>query len=181
MKIYTKTGDAGETGLFGGARVQKDHLRIQSYGTLDELNAAIGIATATDSSFLPEEFSGIQAEIFQLGAELATPADKKVSTALIEPAEIEKLEHSIDAMEKELSPLKTFILPGGTLLAAQLHLARTICRRAERELVVLNRVQPLRPAVLQYVNRLSDFLFVASRFANHSANIPDIPWNPKKS
>lgn len=181
MKIYTKTGDAGETGLCGGERVKKDHLRIQSYGTLDELNAAIGIATATDADFLAGDFSRIQSELFQLGTELATPSDKKIPIDVIQPPAIESLEHAIDSMEKSLPPLKSFILPGGTLLAAQLHLARTICRRAERELVVLNRAEPLRAVVLQYVNRLSDYLFVASRFANHSKKVSDIPWLPKKN
>lgn len=182
MKIYTKHGDQGETGLFGGDRVPKDHLRIQAYGTLDELNAALGLAlaSAAGSTVLDANFTArlrrIQAELFQLGAELATPQGKKVPIALVGLAEVELQEKEIDEMEKSLAPLKAFVLPGGTLIAAQLHLARTICRRAERELVNLHRTEPLRPVVLQYVNRLSDTLFVMSRFANHQAKIEDIPW-----
>lgn len=182
MKIYTKQGDAGETGLYGGERVPKDHLRIQAYGTLDELNAALGLALAPFPDVgldakLAERLRRIQAELFQLGAELATPSGKKISTAVVSLNEVTQMEVEIDEMEKSLPKLMSFILPGGSHLAAQLHVARTVCRRAERELVVLNRAEPLRPVVMQYVNRLSDYLFVSSRFANYLEKIADIPWN----
>ncbi|MBS1961407.1 MAG: cob(I)yrinic acid a,c-diamide adenosyltransferase [Bdellovibrionales bacterium] len=170
MKIYTKKGDQGETGLFGGDRVPKDHLRIRAYGTLDELNAALGLVTGD------ARVRRIQGELFQLGAELATPRGKTASVALVDLAEVRALETEIDAMEKLLSPLTHFILPGGTPAASYLHVARTICRRAEREIVILHRAEPLRPVVLEYVNRLSDYLFVAARAANHAAGVADVPW-----
>jgi cob(I)alamin adenosyltransferase len=182
MKIYTKRGDEGETGLYGGDRVPKDHFRIRSYGTLDELNAALGVVLASmddstkSSSAISQRLVRIQGELFQLGAELATPRGKRVSTQVISAADITRLEGEIDEMEKNLPPLQTFILPGGTPGAAHLHLARTICRRAEREIVILHRAEPLPPHPLQYVNRLSDYLFVAARFLNHRAGQPDVPW-----
>ncbi len=178
MKIYTKGGDTGETSLRGGVRVPKDELRIRSYGTLDELNAVIGLAL-TESS-IPKDVQKallrVQAELFQLGAELATPRGKNPGMALIEQSHVEALEKEIDTMENEMSPLKTFILPGGSRPSALLHLARTVSRRAERELVTLNRAEPLRNEVLQYVNRLSDYFFVNARFMNHCSKVNDIPW-----
>jgi cob(I)alamin adenosyltransferase len=174
MKIYTKKGDQGETGLFGGDRVPKDHLRIRAYGTLDELNAALGLA-APGPEF-GDRIRRIQGELFQLGAELATPRGKTVSIALIEAPHVSRLETEIDAMEKTLPALTHFILPGGTATASAFHLARTICRRAERELVILHRAEPLRAVVLEYVNRLSDYLFVCSRFANATAKVADVLW-----
>ena len=178
MKIYTKGGDAGETGLYGGDRVPKDHHRIRTYGTLDELNSALGLAQAAGG--LPGELAArlgrIQGELFQLGAELATPRGKEVKTAAIDDPHIALLESEIDSMEAALEPLKTFILPGGSPGASFLHLARSISRRAERELVSLNRAEPTRTAVMKYVNRLSDYLFVCARFANHLAKTRDIPW-----
>jgi len=178
MKIYTKKGDTGETGLHGGGRVPKDNLRISTYGTLDELNAILGMVTSdkTLPADLKLRLTRIQAELFQLGAELATPIGKSVGIALIGQTQIEAMEYEIDRMEVALSPLKTFILPGGSLSAAQLHLARTVSRRAERELVTLHRTEPARPEVLQYVNRLSDYLFVCARFANFESGMADIPW-----
>lgn len=183
MKIYTKKGDQGETGLFGGDRVPKDHLRIRAYGTLDELNAALGLAGAVGapSAETSAWLRRVQGELFQLGAELATPRGKTVSVALVDALEVARLEAEIDGMERSLKPLTQFILPGGTPLAALLHCARTVCRRAERELVVLHRAEPLRPVALEYVNRLSDALFVASRFANHSAKIDDAIWSKPSS
>jgi cob(I)alamin adenosyltransferase len=174
MKIYTKKGDQGETSLFGGVRVPKDHLRIRAYGTLDELNAALGLVASSPE--FGDRLRRIQGELFQLGGELATPRGKDPTTALVAGGEVALLETEIDTMEKSLKPLTHFILPGGAVGAARLHVARTICRRAERELVVLNRAEPLRPAVLEYVNRLSDYLFVASRFANHAAKVEDVLW-----
>lgn len=180
MKIYTKGGDHGQTGLFGGQRVPKDHLRLHTYGTFDELNAVLGLVLAepglADASPVREALQRVQHELFQLGAELATPPGKTVSIRLIEAGDIEALEREIDRMEAGLEPLKTFILPGGSRAAAVLHLARTVCRRAERELVVLHRSEPVRTEVLGYVNRLSDYLFVAARKANAELKVADIPW-----
>jgi cob(I)alamin adenosyltransferase len=178
MKIYTKKGDAGETGLFGNVRVPKDDPRIETYGTFDELNALLGLVRAeggfpekTDATLLR-----VQNELFQLGAELATPRGKSSGVTLIDASRIEKLEKEIDEMEEKLQPLKTFILPGGSKPSAFLHLARTICRRAERSLISLNRSEPVRPEVLQYVNRLSDHLFVCARFVNFSQKVTDVAW-----
>ncbi len=178
MKIYTKTGDAGQTGLFGGERVSKDHLRIRTYGTLDELNASLGIVLSNPSlaSDLRFILNRIQGELFQLGAELATPKNKEVKTELLGASHIVALEAEIDQMESSMKPLKSFILPGGTPDASNLHLARAISRRAERELVSLNRTEEVRPEALQYVNRLADHLFVCARYANHVAKVEDIPW-----
>ena len=180
MKIYTKKGDAGETGLYGGARVSKDDLRIRAYGSFDELNACLGLILSEPAlpARLKNPLSRVQSELFQLGAELATPRGK-TPTVMLEDSQTEELEHEIDAMEKELTPLKTFILPGGSRASALIHLARTVSRRAERELVTLNRAEPQRPAVLMYVNRLSDFLFVCARFANLKGKIKDVPWISK--
>ena len=178
MKIYTKKGDAGETGLFGNIRVPKDDARIQTYGTFDELNAIIGLVIAEGE--LPKQTSTtllrIQNELFQLGAELATPRGKTSGVTLIDADRIKELENEIDAMEAKLQPLKTFILPGGAKSSALLHFARTICRRAERSLISLNRADSVRAEVLQYVNRLSDHLFVCARFANASQKVNDVAW-----
>jgi cob(I)alamin adenosyltransferase len=168
MKIYTKQGDAGETGLYGNVRVPKDDLRIRSYGTLDELNASLGLVVC-ESGLSPELRScilRIQGELFQIGAELATPRGKSVGIRLVAQDEIDRLEKEIDAMEAKLTPLKTFILP----------LARTVSRRAEREMVTLNRAEPQRPAALMYMNRLSDHLFVCARYACQESGVADIPW-----
>lgn len=188
MKIYTKGGDSGETGLFGGKRVPKDDLRICTYGTVDELNAVLGVVLSRlkdQSTFqkIAEDLLRIQNELFQLGAELATPKDKNPGIELIDPHHCQTLEKEIDQMEKQLKPLKTFILPGGGEIAGWFHLARTVCRRAERNLISLNREEPVRPDLLQYVNRLSDYFFVLARFANHLMEIEDVPWisHKKKS
>lgn len=180
MKIYTKKGDAGETGLFGNVRVPKDDHRIRSYGTLDELNATLGLVLSDESlsGELRARLLRLQGELFQLGAELATPRGRSVSIRLIGEAEIGRLEVEIDAMEARLAPLKSFILPGGVRVSSLLHLARTVSRRAERDVVGLNRAEPQRPAVLQYMNRLSDFLFVCARYANLEAGVADVPWMP---
>lgn len=183
MKIYTKRGDTGETGLFGGERVQKDHLRIRTYGTLDELNSVLGVLQAQPGvpGSLRETIARVQAELFQLGAELATPRGKSVPSGLLGDTEIQRLEQAIDSMEAVLPPLQSFILPGGSLAASYLHLARTVARRGERELVALNRAEPLREPVLRYLNRLSDHLFVAARFANFEAKVADVPWSAPKA
>ena len=178
MKIYTKSGDQGETGLIGGVRVAKDDHRIRTYGTLDELNAILGMILA-DASLAQEirvRILRIQGELFQLGAELATPRNKRSLSALIEASHVSALESEIDVMEASLSPLKTFILPGGTMASSQVHFARTVSRRAERELITLNRAEPCRPVVLQYLNRLSDYLFVTARYVNQVQGGKDTPW-----
>ena len=178
MKIYTKKGDTGETALYGGSRVSKDDLRIQAYGTLDELNAVLGMILSQDSVpvFVHDSLLRIQGELFQLGAELATPPGKPIRIRLIQDEQVTQLEHEIDQMESELSPLKTFILPGGSPATSITHLARTVSRRAEREVITLHHSTPLRDMVLQYLNRLSDFLFVTARYLNLKTNCTDIPW-----
>ncbi len=178
MKIYTKAGDAGETGLYGNVRVSKDDQRIRSYGTLDELNAALGVALSEAGLQvqLQTQLKRVQCELFQLGGELATPRGKNSGMMLIGQEEIATLEKEIDAMELSLAPLKSFIMPGGSRSSALLHLARTVSRRAEREVVTLNRADPQRAEVIQYMNRLSDYLFVCARFANQSAGVADVPW-----
>jgi cob(I)alamin adenosyltransferase len=175
VKIYTRTGDSGETSLFGGARVRKDDARIEAYGTIDELNSVLGVARASwPSSSLDGQFHSIQSDLFDIGAHLASPGTSRFAGPA--PTRVAALEHDIDAMESELSPLKTFILPGGTLAAAQLHVARTVCRRAERLVVSLNDDNDATKASITYLNRLSDFLFVAARFANHENGVADVPW-----
>jgi cob(I)alamin adenosyltransferase len=182
MKIYTKKGDEGLTGLFGGDRVPKDDLRIRTYGTYDELNSVLGwvVVELAPTSVLKARLLRLQSELFQVGAELATPRGKKILTPLVEESHIESMEQEIDEMESQLNPLKNFILPGGSRSAALLHLARTVSRRAERELVTLHRAEPQRAEVLRYGNRLSDYLFVSARFANFELKVEDVPWvSPK--
>jgi cob(I)alamin adenosyltransferase len=176
VKIYTRTGDSGETSLFGGARVRKDDARIEAYGTIDELNSCLGVARATwPASSLDGQFHAIQSDLFDIGAHLASPGTSRFAGPSAE--RVTSLERDIDAMESELAPLKTFILPGGTLVAAQLHVARTVCRRAERLVVSLNDADDATTKLsITYLNRLSDFLFVAARFANHKSGVADVPW-----
>jgi cob(I)alamin adenosyltransferase len=184
MKIYTKSGDAGETGLYGGARVPKDDLRLRTYGTLDELNSVLGVVLAEEGDWVPEmapRLLRIQGELFQLGAELATQRGKQVGIPLIDAERVNQMEQEIDTMEAELPPLKNFILPGGLKPAAFLHLARTVSRRAERELISLHRAEPLRPVILQYMNRLSDYFFVTARYTNHRFGCKDTPWEMRHS
>lgn len=181
MKIYTKTGDQGQTGLFGGPRVAKDHARIEAYGTVDELNAALGVARCqTPPDEMGRLLTRIQNELFDLGAELATPDASQRDMVKISQSHIEAQEAAIDQFESSLPPLKQFILPGGTPLAAHLHLARTICRRAERRLVTLvaSDLTEHSPLTLVYLNRLSDLLFVLARAANAAAGETDMPWRP---
>ena len=179
MKIYTKTGDAGETGLFAGARVRKDDVRIEAYGTVDELNAALGVAR---SEMLPPEIEQtlerVQSELFSVGAELATPEPAKHGMALIGEIQIRKLEAAIDHLEAGLPPLKQFILPAGSRSGALLHLARGICRRAERRVVTLANPPEvaISLALITYLNRLGDYLFVAARFANQEAKAIEMKW-----
>jgi cob(I)alamin adenosyltransferase len=180
VKIYTKTGDAGQTSLFGGARVAKNDPRIEAYGTVDELNSLLGVVRATNpapSADLDTDLAAVQSDLFEVGAHLASPGTSRFSG--VEPARIEALEQRIDAMTAELSPLTSFILPGGSLLAAQLHVARTICRRAERLVVGLEDASEATLSTVRYLNRLSDYLFTAARFANHLAATPDVPWTKR--
>jgi cob(I)alamin adenosyltransferase len=179
MKIYTKTGDRGETGLFGGARVSKASARVNAYGDVDELNSVLGVVCAhvQDASRLAE-LRSIQCDLFAVGAELAKNPDKDVDLGvpLVSDADIERLERSIDACDRVLTPLKTFILPGGSMAAAFLHVARTTCRRAERWVVSLAQTEVVRPELVRYLNRLSDLLFTLARAENQRANIADVPW-----
>ncbi len=182
MKIYTKTGDGGETGLFGGPRVRKSDARVEAYGDVDELNAAVGAARAlVEDPEIDAHLARVQEELFRVGAELATPRDAKARAALppLEAASTARLEEAIDAWERELPPLANFVLPGGTRTAAALHLARTVCRRAERRAVALAGDAQVDPAALAYLNRLSDFLFVAARLANRRAHREEPLWDPR--
>ena len=183
MKIYTRTGDGGDTGLFGGGRVPKHDRRVEAYGQVDELNAAIGVALAQEPrTFCRELLETIQKDLFTIGAELATPDAKKLAKALGGPplgaAQVAALEAAIDHYEPQLPALKQFILPGGVPKGAALHLARTVCRRAERAVVELQRAQETGglSSVVPYLNRLSDLLFVLARVANHAAGTSDVPW-----
>lgn len=181
MKIYTKTGDDGTTGLFGGGRVKKASSRVEAYGTVDELNATVGIARATKLDPLAEDIlAQVQVDLFTLGAELATVPGKeeKLSMQLLDDEDAQRLEHAIDEAEKDLAPLRSFVLPGGSPQAAALHLSRTVCRRAERALFAIDDT-PARGATVIYLNRLSDLLFTLARHANHKAGVPDVPWVPR--
>ena len=176
MKIYTKTGDSGETGLFGGGRVPKDHLRVRAYGEVDELNATLGFAaTLEPAAFESSLLQAIQRDLFTMGAELATPDSSKLRERL-EAAHVGALEKVIDRHEARLTPLKNFILPGGAPKAAALHVARTVCRRAERAVVGLKHEQPINDSIIHYLNRLSDLLFVLARAVNAQTGHADITW-----
>ncbi len=180
-KIYTRTGDSGETGLFGGGRVAKDHVRVSAYGTVDELNASVGTAVAAvDDARIREWLRTIQHDLFVLGSILATPLrpDGSVHSYLppLPSPRIAEMEGWIDAADEELPPLTEFILPGGNAGAAELHRARTVCRRAEREVVGLARDETVDPDVIRYLNRLSDLLFALARLENHRAGVADVIW-----
>ncbi len=178
MKIYTKSGDKGDTSLFGGQRVPKDALRIEAYGTVDELNSVLGIVRADGIGKPLDHILGtLQDELFVLGADLATPRSlQRKGLKRIGKKEAEFIEGTIDALEKQLKPLKSFILPGGSPVAARLHFARTVCRRAERVVVRLSRNEDIGEDCMVFLNRLSDLLFVLARFANHSANVSEVKW-----
>lgn len=176
MKIYTKTGDSGKTGLWGGTRVDKDAPRVHAYGTVDECNAAIGVARASGiDPELDQLLAGIQSMLFVVGADL-TAIEDSPHIPRVQAADAAALEQIIDQLEGTLEPLRQFILPGGSPAAAHLHLARTICRRAERAVVALDRDEPVNSEVLIYLNRLSDCLFVLARSANARASTPDVAW-----
>lgn len=184
QRIYTRTGDAGETGLFGGGRVSKAHPRVEAYGEVDELNAVLGCVLAVlDDDGIAELLTAVQADLFAIGAHLATPPPegKRRSPWLPElpSARIPELERWIDAAEAELEPLRAFILPGGSQAGATLHLARTVCRRAERRVTAFAAEADVDPAILVYLNRLSDVLFVAARLANARAGVAEARWEPR--
>lgn len=179
-RIYTRTGDRGETGLIGGQRVPKDHPRVEAYGAADELNAHLGVVRALlDDAGMQQVLDDVQRRLFDLGAELATPSGQSGVPSVITPAQIDEMERIIDRYQDTLPPLREFILPGGTSLAASLHVARAVARRAERRLVALARAEPVSPDLLRYLNRLSDLLFVLARAANRRVGRPDVIW--KKS
>ncbi|HEY8284773.1 MAG TPA: cob(I)yrinic acid a,c-diamide adenosyltransferase [Chloroflexota bacterium] len=185
MKIYTKAGDAGETALFGGLRVRKDIPRVEAYGTVDELNACLGLAVAVagDHPAIQALLARVQSELFDVGAELSTPPERArdrlaARVPLMDAARVETLEVEIDRFEAELAPLKTFILPGGTPASAALHLGRTVCRRAERRVITLAAEDEVNPEIGRYMNRLSDLLFVLARVANRRAGVEDVTWQP---
>ena len=181
MKIYTRTGDAGDTGLFGGGRVPKDDDRVEAYGDVDELNAAIGLARALESMpRVDEVLVAVQRDLFGLGALLATPdldrMRQQLAKARVDEGRITELERAIDDGERELEPLRAFIVPGGTPKAAALHVARTVCRRAERRVVHLARDVEIPPLVVIYLNRLSDLLFVLARVASRRGGAGEVTW-----
>jgi cob(I)alamin adenosyltransferase len=184
-RIYTKTGDRGDTHLAGGQRVAKDSLRIECYGTVDELNAFVGMACISSEERVPELAAllrRVQHELFNLGSILATlPKDVHPKQARITGAEIERLETEIDRMNADLAPLRSFVLPGGSRLNTELHACRTICRRAERLAVSLAREEGTPAEAVQYLNRLSDAFFVWSRWANHVMGVPEVLWEPNKA
>lgn len=180
MKIYTKTGDEGTTSLFGGKRVHKDDIRIESYGTIDELNSFIGLLNA---SFVDEGqnsvLEDIQKRLFTIGSNLASDPDKDMITPDILEADVVALENQMDFMDEKLSPLRNFILPGGNTAVSYAHVCRTIARRAERRVITLDRLSPVDPLIIQYINRLSDYFFVLSRYIGHTDSIPEIAWIPR--
>ena len=176
-RIYTRAGDAGETGLIGGQRVPKDDTRVEAYGAVDELNAQLGLArTIVRDRDLEEVFDRLQNRLFDLGAELATPKPAQKPPSAITAGEVKVLEGIIDLYQETLPPLREFILPVGNGLAAALHVARTVCRRAERRVLTLHHKEPLNLEILRYLNRLSDLLFVLARVANARSMIPDVTW-----
>lgn len=181
MKIYTRSGDDGGTALFGGGRVPKSHARVEAYGTVDELNAVVGqaIVSVADPDIVAR-LGSVQHDLFTLGADLATPPAKEGRTRPVTPVlptdRVDEMEAWIDAADEELAPLRAFVLPGGSPGAAALHLARTVCRRAERRVVRLADAEPVGDQVVPYLNRLSDLLFTFARLENHRAGISDVEW-----
>ena len=180
MKIYTKRGDHGTTSLFGGTSIEKSHIRLHAYGTVDELNSVLGMSLSNPMSGRGREIlTDIQKQLFVLGADLATPQTKKTKINRMDTEDIETLENWIDELESNLPPLTSFILPGGTPSGAFLHLARTVCRRAERYTVELKHSESVSAEAIIYLNRLSDLFFVLARFENMTAGAEEIKWLPK--
>jgi cob(I)alamin adenosyltransferase len=181
MKIYTRTGDGGETSLLGGGRVSKGDPRVDAYGNVDELNALLGLVAATaPEQFQSDLLESIQRDLFAIGGRLASPEPERVANvlkkAVIAPERVDALERAIDRADQTLPPLDNFVLPGGTQKAALLHIARTVCRRAERSVVALHAHTDVPDEILQYLNRLSDLLFVLARLVNHEAHVADRIW-----
>ena len=178
MKIYTRAGDDGRTGLLGPGRVSKSSLRVEAYGSVDEVNAMLGAAATLDAErWLQPGLGAIQSQLFNLGAELATTAPALLAKLTrIRDGDVTELEAWIDRLEQDLTPLTSFILPGGAPLAAALHVARTICRRAERRVVALSESEPVDPLLVRYLNRLGDLLFVMARWCNHRLGVRETPW-----
>ncbi len=182
FRIYTKTGDHGTTGLIGGTRVPKNHLRIESYGTVDELNSFIGmLADRLEDTHSINTLREIQDRLFTIGSSLASDPNKnlKMKIPALHEQDIVLLENEIDSMESKLEPMKSFILPGGHITVSSAHIARCVCRRAERCCVALQENEPIEPLVLKYLNRLSDYLFVLARYASHLLGAKEIPWHPR--
>lgn len=180
MRIYTRTGDDGNTGLYGGVRVHKDDVRIEAYGTVDELNATLGLVRSAED--IPDDIAQFlemtQNELFSVGAELATPNPIEHGTCFVTEQTVQQLEQTIDKYDAELTPLKQFVLPAGTFTAASLHLARCVCRRAERRVVTLiSTDKQVSPQIVEYLNRLGDLLFVLARVANARQSVADCPWS----
>lgn len=179
VRIYTRTGDKGQTALLGGDRVAKDDIRVEAYGTVDELNAALGVARAAcQDPALDGQLARIQNELFELGADLADPRVGAGAGGRLGEAHVQALEAEIDGFTAEVPPLRHFVLPGGGDLGARLHLARTVARRAERRAVTLAQTAPVPAVAVRYLNRLSDWLFAAARAANHRAGAPEVTWEP---
>jgi cob(I)alamin adenosyltransferase len=178
MRIYTKTGDGGDTALFGGGRVGKEDLRVEAYGQVDELNACLGVARAEGLGSMDPLAQSLQDQLFTLGAVLATPSGTKAEKSIphVQAEWVTAMERAMDAFDEELPALTSFILPGGCRAAAALHLARTVCRRTERRVVPLMRAGKVGPEVVVYLNRLSDLLFSMARYANVKAQVKDMPW-----
>lgn len=187
MKLYTRTGDDGMTGLFSGARVSKNHPRIEAYGSVDELNSVLGLAAAACDAARPFErrvaeiLAIIQSRLFDIGADLATPegARQQAKIHRADDADVAESEGWIDEVDGGNSPIRAFVMPGGTELAARLHVARTVARRAERAIVTLMATEPVGEPVLKYVNRLSDLFFAMARRVNHERGVADVPWKPR--
>jgi len=185
MKLYTRTGDDGTTGLFGGGRVGKDHPRIEAYGTIDELNSCLGLAVAAlphDEAWeaYRQTLVGIQSRLFDIGADLATPEGSPVRERLagIDESQIAEIEARIDEFSAAAPEIRNFVLPGGSEVASRLHLARTVCRRAERLIVAFGHGEPVGEEIVRFINRTSDLLFAMARAANHAAGVEDVPWVP---
>lgn len=181
MKIYTKTGDTGETSLYGGSRVPKDERRIEAYGTVDELNSLLGQCLSHNpTDRIRDILNAIQKQLFRVGADLATPDDANARIERLDETVIYEMEAWIDGLQEKLPPLKHFILPGGAVTGASLHMARTVCRRAERIVVTCHSQEPVNPLIITYLNRLSDLLFVMARYENQQQNEPETPWIPDR-
>ncbi|WP_445665721.1 cob(I)yrinic acid a,c-diamide adenosyltransferase [Fodinibius sp. AD559] len=181
MKIYTKKGDSGETSLFGGTRVSKSNERIEAYGTVDELNSFVGLAASYELSGAGTKYlRKVQELLFTLGADLATPPSSKTRIDRISEGDVTFLENAIDELEEDLESLKNFVLPGGSQAGATLHVARTICRRAERAAVTCSKSDNISENCIKFLNRLSDFLFVIARYENKHAGVREETWKPEK-